>query len=719
MTLINKIKNYCGVALLASAAATVTLNSCTEKIDESDLYTFTGEMMLDHFINNPEVFSSYLEVLGRVHTSRISSSTVRDLLSARGNYTCFAPTNEAIQLYLDSLCSIGQLTSNQLDQISDSVAEAIVFNSIIQHGESEAYSSAEFKEGTLGRANMNDRYISISFKPDADNNTRTYVNSNSMIIDSDIEVENGFIHTINKVLSPSNKSIAGLIEMADNTQLFSNLLLLTGWDVKVLDFIDEEWERKHNPNVEGSDGIAGEDYIASNSTWNGKYPDKRKIGYTFFVETDDVFASHNITDIQSLKEWVRANNSFDDETNTGHITSWDDDYKSDYNWLNQFVAYHILPESMRDKDMVVFANEGGRSRSEMQNRRFDHLCNVWEYWETIGVQRRSLKITAVKPGRTVYYMINRASKYNTKYSNNIMTENIGAMNPDLMGIEISFTNGSYPNNGENGWYYPIKDILIWRPEIPNQVLNERMRYDVASLFPELITNGIRQERDKVSNSEDGHWYFPTDYIKNVVAMSTTTKFIYLPNRQYKGSASEGGGEWLNYQTDEFNIQGSFDFTMKLPPVPYTGTYEIRYGVNANDNRGMAQVYIGTNPNNLPAVGIPLDLRKASGAQPVNTGWIAESSLTDEQAVQDNTKAMRNLGYMKGPKYMSFGDATHTGRTSQICLRKIIYTGTLEAGKTYYIRFKDVLGNESAQFFFDYLEFVPKTVYASDIPEDVW
>lgn len=194
-------------------------------------------------------------------------------------------------------------------------------------------------------------------------------------------------------------------------------------------------------------------------------------------------------------------------------------------------------------------------------------------------------------------------------------------------------------------------------------------------------------------------------------MSDATKFIYLPNHRW-----ECGGSWMNYQADEFNIQGIYDFTMKLPPVPYTGTYEIRYGINANTNRGMAQVYIGKNKNNLPAIGIPLDLRSNSGTLTDATGWVKDG--TDWDANAENDKSMRNLGFMKGPKYFS-QSATETGRSYDQCLRKIIYTGVLEAGETYYIRFKSVLSGTTLEFFYDYLELVPKSVYAGDVAEDIW
>jgi hypothetical protein len=130
---------------------------------------------------------------------------------------------------------------------------------------------------------------------------------------------------------------------------------------------------------------------------------------------------------------------------------------------------------------------------------------------------------------------------------------------------------------------------------------------------------------------------------------------------------------------------------------------------------MAQIYLGENMYNPTAIGIPLDLRMRNT---VVTGWVADGSLTSDE-IEENDKAMRNNGYMKGPKYF-YDDASHSGRDRSNCLRRIIYTGQLEAGKTYYMRFKSVLKTTGAEFFFDYLELVPKSVYNSDkAAEDKW
>ena len=131
---------------------------------------------------------------------------------------------------------------------------------------------------------------------------------------------------------------------------------------------------------------------------------------------------------------------------------------------------------------------------------------------------------------------------------------------------------------------------------------------------------------------------------------------------------------------------------------------------------MVQVYVGTNPNNLPAIGIPLDLR--IGGSSALVGWQKDSELGSDEAKDEVDKQMRNNGYMKGPRYFWPGSGQE-GRISPNCLRRIIYTGQLNAGETYYIRFKSVLNNTAAEFFFDYLEIVPKSVYNGDVSEDRW
>lgn len=678
------------IALLVPIAV---LCSCSEEIDDSNLYTFTGEMMTEHFQNNPEQFSSYYALLKRVHPSKRSESTMAQLLQARGHYTCFAPTNKAIDHFLDSMLVEGKIDSKVIENLPDSVANPIVFNSIIDNQSAPAYATTDFSVGALTLTNMNDRYINISFDSDSAG-VVIYVNSSSKIIDKDIEVENGYIHAVDKVLSPSTVILGDILQVTPNTHYFGYLLKVTGWDKKMSVYRDEVYENDDRKLVKPK-------RCDDAAHWKGIFVEHRYFGFTAFVETDSVFQaelggfSSEKEFLQKLNEYIRGNAYYNDNT------VYDDDYQNPENAVNQFVAYHLLPERLIWNKLVIYSNEKGFS-NESPNDGTHFSTNVWEYYETLDPHRRSVKITGTRDGK----FLNRHSIYDIN--------SYREKSADITGLNLSPTNGAYDNAALNGYYYPIDGILIWSKDIPNRVLNERLRYNICALLPELMTNNCR----RVGDSQHRAWYFLNDYFEKknggsgtLINVSNETDISYLTNTQN----SVG---WVNYQLDEFNIAGSYDFTMKLPPVPYTGTYEIRYGMSVNGNRGMAQIYIGTNPNKLPAVGIPIDLRIGYNDNEHPLGWYHDAELGNDDAIEANDKMLRNMGYIKGPKYF-YPSATKSAREYPHCLRRIIFMGQLEEGKTYYIRFKSVLESTKTELFYDYLEFVPKTVYNGDEPEDKW
>ena len=168
-------------------------------------------------------------------------------------------------------------------------------------------------------------------------------------------------------------------------------------------------------------------------------------------------------------------------------------------------------------------------------------------------------------------------------------------------------------------------------------------------------------------------------------------------------------------------------TMKLPPVPKDGVYELRLGLSTNNRRGMCQVYWGTNKNALPAVGVPLDMRM-TGTQtlvmsgqsfPSIVGWEPDVKGDDDVNAEVDKK-MRNNGYMKGPKYINYVGGNQLLRDRENALRKIVIKSEMKANETYYIQFKNVLDNLDTEFFMDYIEYCPKEVYDNPlIPEDIW
>ena len=88
--------------LLIAAALLLSFIGCTEDIDTSARYVFVDKT-ITQYLESKDYYSEYVRLLGKVPVSSFSETTLKQLLSARGHYTVFAPTNDAIQDYLDSL----------------------------------------------------------------------------------------------------------------------------------------------------------------------------------------------------------------------------------------------------------------------------------------------------------------------------------------------------------------------------------------------------------------------------------------------------------------------------------------------------------------------------------------------------------------------------------------------------------------------------------------
>ena len=76
---------------LACLTVTGTMVSCSDEPDAENFYTFTGEMLSDYLENRAE-YSDFKTIVER--------AKLMDLLATYGHYTCFLPSNEAVQQYL-------------------------------------------------------------------------------------------------------------------------------------------------------------------------------------------------------------------------------------------------------------------------------------------------------------------------------------------------------------------------------------------------------------------------------------------------------------------------------------------------------------------------------------------------------------------------------------------------------------------------------------------
>ncbi|MCI7775930.1 MAG: fasciclin domain-containing protein, partial [Prevotellaceae bacterium] len=148
----------------------VLMAACKEEVDTSARYVFKDYTVYSYLEKFPQ-YSEYATLLSEVKASAITQTTLKQLLSARGHYTCFAPTNEAIQEYLEHLVEDGLITEPSWDafpndRLRDSVKKVIVYNSIIDGADEKYILTSSFPEtnnAELPLANMNDRKLTVRY----------------------------------------------------------------------------------------------------------------------------------------------------------------------------------------------------------------------------------------------------------------------------------------------------------------------------------------------------------------------------------------------------------------------------------------------------------------------------------------------------------------------------------------------------------------------------
>ena len=680
----NYKKLICKIAALAFVPGMLSLTSCKEDIDESNLYTFTGETIEDYLANRPDKFSSFNYILQRTELDK--------LLSGYGTYTCFAPDNEAVAAYIDSLYNDNTnkdlphngMTENSLEGLTDSLCNDIAKF----HLASTKVMAINMENGMtintmLGR-DINTSIDSISGK--------TIINSYSLITGMDNELENGVLHEVNHVIRRSNLLVSGEMEKHDDLTIFADALKLTG----LADSLTQQSRKLTAPA----------------NSYNFYTPENAVLGYTIFAETNTTLAQNEIRSITDLIAHAnkvyggcaaQGSGWYDYYRNNNIQVSTGNDYANPNNCLNMWVRYHIIKQRVSYDKMVYSWNEISK-------------VPLYEYYETMLPMTLVKVLRSSKAGAGKLFL-------NRYEANGSLTDQVGELGSESIhqvvdghsGIEITKQN----IQALNGYIHPINGMLEYEEWVPKGVLNERIRFDATTMTKELASANLRGATGAEINALNGgkkgqdgnlggdYIRIPVDFSENMVIYNgESTRLYYLPGRE---------NNWNNFQGDEFNSKGNVDLAFRLPPVP-DGTYELRVGVSLNGNRGMYQFYLGEGTNNrtkMEALDIPLDerteiVKNMDGTPDAQTGWTLYTAMEDMGVETD--QAMHNLGWMRGPLYYTVGKGTSTyARATKESIRRIVTRKELHQG-TYWFRIKSALDEDSRQMYFDYLELVPVNVY---------
>ena len=683
----------------------VAIVGCTEQIDTSARYVFT-ERTIAGYLSDHEQFSEYVRLMKEQKVSDISETSVYQLMTAYGYYTCFAPTNDAIQLYLDSLVIKGIIPVASWDafpdeETKDSIRAVVVLNSILDGTKQEtAYVSAEFpKTNEEFEVNtMADRKISVSYyKNDLDSCSIDGICPVSKV-NRDIETINGYIHQVGYVINPSNETLGSMlhkftIDYESNLSVMAMLVETCGLTDTLSVVKDERYEKLYKTGQ-----LPG--FKWQLRSWEIPSPEHRKYGFTLFAETDEFWEATLSKDRRDITKedviaWLVDQDFYPDAVNNNN-------YQDENNLLNQFVTYHLLPARIPVDKLALHYNERGYN---YKNRNAVPTVPVWAHYVTFG-KRRLLRIWESAESGGPY--LNRFPKLNNGRKEDYHERECLERN---QGVEIRTDETSGIVKLINGIIYPIHEAIAYSENVRNELAKVRLRYDSWELQPEAMNNDMR-----LTSQTDACWYFSSDpdkqYFENMVVNSKQTRFMLLSGRDQS---------WPNYQGDEVLAEGVYDITITCPPVPKYGVYEIRMGVSTySGTRGICQVYWGSRKDQLVAQGIPVNMQLGGNSENNILGWEKDTDDDDYNAEVD--KKMRNNGFLKGPEYIvASAGGRETNRMNAGATRRIVVREPMSPDVKYYIRFKTVQPDyNTKQLFVDYLEWCPKEVYDNpETPEDIW
>ena len=649
------IKQFFWAALLSCGIA-VGMTSCVDNDDDVPMNRYTAEKMTaaQFLEENESRVSDFIALLKK--TSYFA------MLSTYGDYTVFAPNNEAFAKYMATN------SYNSIDEIPLAVCDTLVRTHIIK---TKAYFTTDISEGSLGM-NMAETFIELSINTDAENNNAVvhFANKVARMVEYDDSVTNGVVHIVNNIIPRTSDKLPDVIKADPTVSIFAEALFMTGLSDSLMAYEDKsypEW---------GADKASQD----SAYTWNlslkckaeGADPiqwvQKRYFKFTAFVEPDSIYKMHGIMNVSDLEAYAKK---IYDEVYPEDAGLYDKDYRNRKNPLNRFISYHLLDRVLPYDEVI------------MRKDCFKHWdidkCDPEEFYETMS------------PGTLMRF---------SSFSEQLYINRKGhKANVEVPGVRVwkSTESGTSLQQAPNGMYHYLDDILAYTTEVRDVVLNCRIRFDSTVLSPDFANS------DRPLYGEDKLRGYRLDYIKN---------WKVLGEKAVIGLHGEGVW-WQHYKSNGITVSGIFDMTIKLPPVP-TGTYEIRTGYTVNPERGVVQFYL----NNVPC-GIPADLR-IYGPDP-SIGWVADVTGDDAESRNANKaidKAMHNRGYMKAMDcYWQGAAKENVLRAKENNLRYILTTQYLDSNETYYLRARQVLKDPECYWSFDYIELCPKSVYGSPEGED--
>lgn len=221
-------------------------------------------------------------------------------------YTCFVPNNDAVKEFFD------KKGVSSIEELGKDYARSLVQYHII---EGEVGQKEFLLGGKLTKPTVSDDYLSVSFD-DAQGGgiNSVYVNNEAKVLELANETTNGFVYTIDQVLTPLVETLYDRLDENVNYSIFKEAIELTGWDKTLSTSYDTLYSEEGNITV-------------------------IKRNYTLLVVNDEVFAQNSVNNVNDLILTLGAS----------------DDFTNNENALYQYISYHILSQTQYIEDLFPFS----------------------------------------------------------------------------------------------------------------------------------------------------------------------------------------------------------------------------------------------------------------------------------------------------------------------------------------------------------------------------
>ena len=492
--------------MTALAFMTLSVTSCKDDIPEEYQKTEQKDMLSDYLKNHEDfsLFARMVEKAGKM-----------DLFSTYGTYTCFAPTNAAVNSYLASLgvSSVEEISNEECDTL---VCTMTIASSALTLSDLRGITFME-ENNMLGRAlKLEEVPMTIQTEYGQEEVSTFIINGTGKVIYelANDTVLNGFVHPVDGMVRASSDLLPDVIKKDPTLSIWAQCLLLTGLNDDLVRRKDESYNYHDYEEMEGL-------YHSDNHNNWCWVPRTRNYGYTAFCVQDEVLNHYS---------------EYPDVTYNKNIYTWEDLYdyactvypegagesyygksasalKDARNPLHKLIAYHLLPR------------RGVYEKLYSNCTILRTLINPTEWYQTMS-PLSTLKVECVYPNNEFHEDSEQTSLDNQPgvvYLNHIYDPR----RPNLyergaLVYKDVVEEMRNDQNCENGVYYYIDRLIDYGSDTQNHVFNARMRMDLYTFWPELMNNDIRTMQTNLLNDSPEskttackNYIFPTGYLDNV------------------------------------------------------------------------------------------------------------------------------------------------------------------------------------------------------------